>query len=109
MDPKLEQDGPALFSQAYVLELTLRAWMQTQSCTRETIQGCDVFETIKKSQTYGFLINRVPFGPQSAIHQIWKQWSRRHMASVRIVPRRELPRAHRRRELLLTKLDFFII
>lgn len=66
-------DAPALFSKAceyFVLELTVRAWIRTQSCTRETIMGCDFFEAVRKSETYGFLINRVPFGPYCAIHQV---------------------------------------
>lgn len=69
----VSQDAPALFSQAceyFVLELTLRAWVQTQSCTRETIRRCDFFEALKKSQTYGFLMDRVPFGQHCAIYEV---------------------------------------
>ncbi|CAA7055634.1 unnamed protein product [Microthlaspi erraticum] len=33
------------------------------------VRCCDFFEAVKKSQTYGFLIDRVPFGPHCTIHQ----------------------------------------
>ncbi|CAH2079701.1 unnamed protein product [Thlaspi arvense] len=74
-DPQVKmisKDAPVLFSKAceyFILELTLRAWMHTQSCTRQTIRRCDVFVAVKNSETYGFLIDLVPFGPHCAIHQ----------------------------------------
>ncbi|XP_006405799.2 nuclear transcription factor Y subunit C-10 isoform X2 [Eutrema salsugineum] len=74
-DPRvtmISKEAPALFSKAceyLILELTLRAWMHTQSCSRQTIQRCDIFQAIKNSETYGFLIHLVPFGMHCAIHQ----------------------------------------
>ncbi|XP_056864162.1 nuclear transcription factor Y subunit C-10 [Raphanus sativus] len=73
-DPKvrISRDAPALFSKAceyLILELTLRAWMHTQSCTRQTIQHCDVFHAVKNSETHYFLTDLVPFGPYCATHQ----------------------------------------
>ncbi|KAL0898525.1 hypothetical protein Bca101_082486 [Brassica carinata] len=69
---RISRDAPALFSKAceyLILELSLRAWMHTQSCTRQIIQRCDVFHAVKNSETHCFLINLVPFGPYCAIHQ----------------------------------------
>jgi histone H3/H4 len=69
---KISCDVPALFSKAceyFILEVTLRAWMHTQSCTRETIRRCDIFQAVKNSGTYDFLIDRVPFGPHCVTHQ----------------------------------------
>jgi len=70
---KISCDVPALFSKAceyFILEVTLRAWMHTQSCTRETIRRCDIFQAVKNSGTYDFLIDRVPFGPHCVTHQV---------------------------------------
>ncbi|KAG7543732.1 Transcription factor CBF/NF-Y/archaeal histone domain [Arabidopsis thaliana x Arabidopsis arenosa] len=69
---KISCDVPALFSKAceyFILEVTLRAWMNTQSCTRQTIRRCDIFQAVKNSGTYDFLIDRVPFGPHCVVHQ----------------------------------------
>ncbi|CAA7055632.1 unnamed protein product [Microthlaspi erraticum] len=82
-------DAPALFSKAceyFVLELTLRAWVRTQACTRQTIQGCDFVEALKKSETYGFLVNRVHFGPCCAIHQGVLE----HAEPEHVLPRAEM-------------------
>ncbi|KAL1207018.1 Nuclear transcription factor Y subunit C-10 [Cardamine amara subsp. amara] len=74
-DPEVKMlscDAPAFCSKVcefFILELTLRAWIHTQSCGRQTIQRCDIFQAVKKSKIYDFLIDLVPFGPHCVTHQ----------------------------------------
>ncbi|VVB09183.1 unnamed protein product [Arabis nemorensis] len=68
----ISREAPALFSKSceyFILELTLRVWMHTQSRSSQTIRRCDIFQAVKNSKIYDFLIDVVPFGPHCVTHQ----------------------------------------
>ncbi|KAJ7975778.1 Nuclear transcription factor Y subunit C [Quillaja saponaria] len=51
-------EAPALFSKAcelFILELTLRAWMQTEECNRRILQRCDIGRAIRQTDLFDFL------------------------------------------------------
>ncbi|XP_010537295.1 PREDICTED: nuclear transcription factor Y subunit C-10-like [Tarenaya hassleriana] len=74
-DPEVKMisaDTPPVFAKAcemFILEMTLRAWIHTESRNRDTIQRCDLAEAVKRSETFDFLIDLVPFGPHCVRHQ----------------------------------------
>ncbi|CAN8232926.1 unnamed protein product [Cochlearia groenlandica] len=74
-DPEVKMiswDTPAVFSKAceyLILELTLRAWNHTQSCSRKTIHSCDIFMAARKSKVFGFITDLDPYEPDCPIHQ----------------------------------------
>ncbi|KAG7611078.1 Histone-fold [Arabidopsis suecica] len=53
----------------FIEEVTLRAWRQTQSCSRNTIQSCDIKNALKNSVIYDELNDLVSFEQHSVIHQ----------------------------------------
>ncbi|KAF2313820.1 hypothetical protein GH714_013645 [Hevea brasiliensis] len=60
----ISAETPLLFSKAcelFILELTLRAWLQTEVCKRRTLQRCDIARAIRTSHTLDFLAEVVPF------------------------------------------------
>ena len=54
----------------FIEEVTLRAWRQTQSCSRNTIQSCDIKNALKNSVIYDELNDLVSFEQHSVIHQV---------------------------------------
>ena len=59
----ISAEAPILFAKAceiFVLELTLRSWLQTEENKRRTLQKNDVAAAIGKSDTFDFLIDIVP-------------------------------------------------
>ncbi|GMN28232.1 hypothetical protein TIFTF001_001964 [Ficus carica] len=62
----ISSDTPILFSKAselFIMELTLRSWMQTQECKRRTVQRCDIARAIHSDELFDFLQDVVPFTP----------------------------------------------
>lgn len=59
----ISAEAPIIFAKAceiFVLELTLRSWMQTEENKRRTLQKSDVASAITKTDTFDFLIDIVP-------------------------------------------------
>lgn len=59
----ISAEAPIVFAKAceiFILELTLRAWMQTDECKRRTLQRNDVAVAITRSDIFDFLIDIVP-------------------------------------------------
>ncbi|XP_059452754.1 nuclear transcription factor Y subunit C-2-like [Corylus avellana] len=59
----ISADTPAIFSKAcelFILELTLRAWLQTEECKRRTLQRCDIATAISHDDLLDFLVDLVP-------------------------------------------------
>ncbi|XP_012078033.1 nuclear transcription factor Y subunit C-2 isoform X2 [Jatropha curcas] len=59
----ISADTPILFSKAcelFILELTLRAWLQTEECKRRTLQRCDIARAIRHDDALDFLVDVVP-------------------------------------------------
>ncbi|EME27248.1 Nuclear transcription factor Y subunit C-2 [Galdieria sulphuraria] len=59
----ISAEAPALFSKAcemFILELTIRAWAQTEESKRRTLQRCDIASAIQKTDIFDFLIDIVP-------------------------------------------------
>ncbi|KAM5570086.1 nuclear transcription factor Y subunit C-1 [Rosa sericea] len=49
----ISSETPILFSKAcelFIMELTLRAWLQTEASKRRTLQKCDIAEAIRNDQ-----------------------------------------------------------
>lgn len=56
-------EAPIIFAKAceiFVLELTLRAWTNTEESKRRTLQRSDVATAVSKNDTFDFLIDIVP-------------------------------------------------
>lgn len=56
-------EAPIIFAKAceiFILELTLRAWTQTEENKRRTLQRSDVAAAVSKNDTFDFLIDIVP-------------------------------------------------
>ena len=56
-------DTPILFSKAcelFILELSLRSWLETEGSKRRTLQKADVVKAIQKSEMFDFLIDIIP-------------------------------------------------
>ena len=56
-------EAPALFAKAcemFILELTIRAWAQTEEAKRRTLQRSDISAAIQKTDIFDFLIDIVP-------------------------------------------------
>ncbi|XVF20712.1 hypothetical protein REPUB_Repub12eG0026700 [Reevesia pubescens] len=59
----ISADTPVLFSKAcelFILELTLRAWLQTEEGKRRTLQRCDIARAIRQEEALDFLVDVVP-------------------------------------------------
>ncbi|EXC20540.1 Nuclear transcription factor Y subunit C-2 [Morus notabilis] len=59
----ISADTPILFSKAcelFIMELTLRSWMQTEECKRRTLQRCDIARAIRNDELLDFLQEVVP-------------------------------------------------
>ena len=59
----ISAEAPIIFAKAceiFILELTLRAWIQTEENKRRTLQRSDVGAAISKNDTFDFLIDIVP-------------------------------------------------
>ncbi|KAI9379621.1 hypothetical protein POPTR_017G120000v4 [Populus trichocarpa] len=59
----ISAETPILFSKAcelFILELTLRSWLQTTSCKRRTLQRCDISRVIRQEDMLNFLNRVVP-------------------------------------------------
>src|SRR4051794_37853485 len=59
----ISAEAPIIFAKAceiFILELTLRAWVQTEENKRRTLQRSDVAAAIAKNDTFDFLIDIVP-------------------------------------------------
>lgn len=57
-------DTPILFAKAceiFILELTLRAWMNTEDSNRQALQRCDVVEAVMGEELLSFLAKIVSF------------------------------------------------
>ncbi|XP_050230190.1 nuclear transcription factor Y subunit C-4-like [Mercurialis annua] len=60
----ISADTPILFSKAcelFILELTLRSWLQTDQCKRRILQRCDIARAIRHDHTLDFLLHAVPY------------------------------------------------
>jgi nuclear transcription factor Y gamma len=56
-------DTPIVFSKAcelFILELTLRSWLQAEECRRRTLQRCDIARAVRLDDLLDFLIDVVP-------------------------------------------------
>lgn len=56
-------EAPIVFAKAceiFILELTLRAWTNTEENKRRTLQRSDVAAAVSKNDTFDFLIDIVP-------------------------------------------------
>ncbi|XP_048328132.1 nuclear transcription factor Y subunit C-4 isoform X5 [Ziziphus jujuba] len=59
----ISSETPILFSKAcelFIMELTLRAWMQTEGCKRRTLQRGDIARAIRSDELLDFLVDVVP-------------------------------------------------
>eukprot|EP00181_Compsopogon_caeruleus_P005651 CAMPEP_0184677608 /NCGR_PEP_ID=MMETSP0312-20130426/184_1 /TAXON_ID=31354 /ORGANISM="Compsopogon coeruleus, Strain SAG 36.94" /LENGTH=204 /DNA_ID=CAMNT_0027125569 /DNA_START=87 /DNA_END=701 /DNA_ORIENTATION=+ len=59
----ISAEAPVLFAKAcemFILELTLRAWAQTEEAKRRTLQRSDISAAIQKTEVFDFLIDIVP-------------------------------------------------
>jgi len=59
----ISAEAPVLFAKAcemFILELTLRAWAQTEEAKRRTLQRSDISAAIQKTDIFDFLIDIVP-------------------------------------------------
>lgn len=59
----ISAEAPIVFAKAceiFILELTLRAWMQTDECKRRTLQRNDVAVALSRTDVFDFLIDIVP-------------------------------------------------
>ncbi|KAL9424949.1 hypothetical protein AB3S75_031971 [Citrus x aurantiifolia] len=57
-------DSPAVFAKAcemFIMELTLRAWLQTEDGKRRTLQRCDIARALRLDELFDFLIDFVPY------------------------------------------------
>ncbi|KAJ0043613.1 hypothetical protein Pint_18704 [Pistacia integerrima] len=60
----ISADTPIVFSKAcelFILELTLRAWLQTEQCKRRTLQRFDIGRALRSDELLEFLVDFVPF------------------------------------------------
>jgi nuclear transcription factor Y gamma len=67
----ISADTPAVFSKAcelFILELTLRAWLQTEECRRRTLQRSDIAMAVRHDDLLDFLVDVVPLDH----HRIYK-------------------------------------
>ncbi|KAF9664010.1 hypothetical protein SADUNF_Sadunf17G0111600 [Salix dunnii] len=58
----ISAETPVLFAKAcelFILELTLRAWLQTTGCKRRTLQRCDISRAIREEDMPLNFLNRV--------------------------------------------------
>jgi nuclear transcription factor Y, gamma len=56
-------EAPVVFAKAcemFILELTLRAWMQTEGAKRRTLQRSDVVAAITRTDMFDFLVDIIP-------------------------------------------------
>lgn len=56
-------EAPIVFAKAceiFILELTLRAWTNTEESKRRTLQRSDIAAAVSKNDTFDFLIDIVP-------------------------------------------------
>jgi nuclear transcription factor Y, gamma len=56
-------EAPVVFAKAcemFILELTLRAWMQTEGAKRRTLQRSDVVTAITRTDMFDFLVDIIP-------------------------------------------------
>ncbi|KAK6279808.1 hypothetical protein POUND7_020075 [Theobroma cacao] len=59
----ISADAPVLFSKAcelFILELTLRAWLETEEGKRRTLQRSDIARAIRQEEALDFLVDVVP-------------------------------------------------
>jgi nuclear transcription factor Y, gamma len=59
----ISAEAPVLFAKAcemFILELTYRAWAQTEDAKRRTLQRSDISAAIQKTDIFDFLIDIVP-------------------------------------------------
>ncbi|KAJ4707041.1 Nuclear transcription factor Y subunit C [Melia azedarach] len=59
----ISADTPIVFAKAcelFILELTLRAWLQTEECNRRTLQRCDIARALRLDELLDFLVDFVP-------------------------------------------------
>ena len=56
----ISAEAPVLFAKAcemFILELTLRAWGNSEKCKRKTLQKEDIDSAIKNTDIFDFLVN----------------------------------------------------
>ncbi|KAK9122466.1 hypothetical protein Syun_020083 [Stephania yunnanensis] len=59
----ISADAPILFAKAcelFILELTLRSWLQTEGNRRRTLQRADIAYALRRGEVYDFLLEVVP-------------------------------------------------
>ncbi|KAK9102706.1 hypothetical protein Sjap_019960 [Stephania japonica] len=59
----ISADAPILFAKAcelFILELTLRSWLQTEGNRRRTLQRADIANAIRRGEVLDFLLEVVP-------------------------------------------------
>ncbi|KAL9343900.1 hypothetical protein Peur_064331 [Populus x canadensis] len=56
----MKSDGDVKACELFILELTLRSWLQTTSCKRRTLQRCDISRVIRQEDMLNFLNRVVP-------------------------------------------------
>ncbi|KAI3848914.1 hypothetical protein MKW98_014448 [Papaver atlanticum] len=59
----ISADAPVLFSKAcelFILELTLRSWLNTEESRRRTLQRIDIAKAVNRGEVLDFLVDVVP-------------------------------------------------
>ncbi|KAI3930943.1 hypothetical protein MKW92_038727 [Papaver armeniacum] len=59
----ISADAPVLFSKAcelFILELTLRSWLNTEESRRRTLQRIDIANAVNRGEVLDFLVDVVP-------------------------------------------------
>ncbi|KAJ6926534.1 histone-fold-containing protein [Populus alba x Populus x berolinensis] len=66
----ISAETPLLFSKAcelFILELTLRAWLQTTDCKRRALQRCDISRATRQENMLDFLNRVVPYDHEQVL------------------------------------------
>lgn len=59
----ISSEAPIIFAKAceiFIIEITLRAWTNTEESKRRTLQRGDIAAAVSKNDTFDFLIDIVP-------------------------------------------------
>ncbi|XP_058082638.1 nuclear transcription factor Y subunit C-2-like [Magnolia sinica] len=74
----ISADAPVLFSKAcelFILELTLRSWLQTEENKRRTLQRSDIAHAITQTEVLDFLIDVVPMDDEKEEEESGGNWA----------------------------------
>lgn len=77
----ISADTPIVFAKAcelFILELTLRAWLQTEECNRRTLQRCDIARALRLDELLDFLVDFVPCN----FHKVYISSSKKNIVAA---------------------------